>query len=177
MVGMARVELAAGLDALVARRFAQPAVRRTLAELEAETRRRAPAGKVWLTAHDERVRTSHVATDGQEVPGNLRYRLPKPGRTDTDLGVDLARRPRDPDLPIGNRIRCRCGSLPLPGAVARHVRAGDVQVLGAHVSGRVTVTYPRIGESEFPEHPDVGGGWARAALREVAARGAGTARP
>jgi hypothetical protein len=39
--------------------------------------RNAPDGKVWVTAHDERVRPSHVHADGQVVPDNLRYLIPK----------------------------------------------------------------------------------------------------
>lgn len=164
-----RVVLRPDLDAVVARQIAAPAVTELLDRVRAEAAAAAPDGKAWQTAGDERVRPSHEAADGQEVPANLRYQLPRAGHTTLGAGVDLAREPRDPSLPAEQERNCRCASAPLPGAVGRTMHATPVTVDGARASGRVTGTYPRIGESEYPDSGDSGGGWARAALRTVAA--------
>lgn len=104
---MTRFVVNPALDEEVARRFLAPRVERLTGRVEEEAKRLAPPAKVWITMRDERVRASHVHTDGQEVPDNLRFKLPKahddnPG----SQGWDLARQPRDPELPVANRINC-----------------------------------------------------------------------
>ncbi len=163
---MGRFTPARGLDETVASRFLAPAVDRLAEEVRDEGRRRAPDGKVWLTARDERVRDTHVRTDSQEVPANLRYALPSV----TGVGVDLARVPRDPNLPIGNAINCRCDSVPLPGVIARALHKSPTVVAGTRVRAEVTCEYHRVVESEFPSDGDSGGRWLGGAVRDVASR-------
>jgi hypothetical protein len=161
------------LNTVVAARIALPAVRRVAADVRDRVQRGAPDAKVWITRHDGRVRPSHREADRQEIPDNLRYLIPKVNTgndlNDIRIGFDQARAPRDPSLPIGNRINCRCASLPLQGAIARAVRLDDAQLSGTRVSARVSVRFNRIVESEHPSDPDRGGGWFRAAVEETAA--------
>ena len=170
---MTHFEPRPGLDTIVASTIALPAVRRVAADVRDRVQRGAPDGKVWVTAHDEKVRPSHRAADGQVVPDNLRYLLPKVNTgndvNDIRIGLDQARAPRDPNLPIGNRINCRCVSIGLHGIIARAVRLDEAVAAGPHVRARVSVRFPRIGESEHPSEPDRGGGWFRSAVEATAA--------
>ena len=63
--------------------------------------------KRWRSMHDERVRDSHAAVDGQIVPTE---------RTFT-VGGRAARYPGDPNLPIELRVNCFPGDTPVDGAV------------------------------------------------------------
>lgn len=154
------------LNARVSERFARPAVMRIQDALADAIRRNAPDAALWMSARDERVRPTHVEADGQTVPDNLRYVLTHPSTG----GHELARAPRDPDLSVGNRINCRCISAALVGAIAERVAKGDVQVVGPRVRATVSVSYPRVVESEHPGPDDGGGGWVRQAIVETAAR-------
>lgn len=160
---------AADLDAKVALRILTPRVEHLTSRVADEAQRLAPDGKVWITMRDERVRPSHVHTDGQEVPDNLRYKLPKalddnPG----SQGWDLARRPRDPELPIANRINCRCESVPVPRAVAEAIHRLPLLITGTKVRGTVVCTYPRAAEAEYGSDGDAGAHFMSGAVDHVA---------
>lgn len=184
--GVTNVELRGDLEEALARALARP-VQRVTEQVAAQAAENAPAGQVWVTHADERVRLSHQAADGQLIPANLRFRMPKSvyvrkgrgpdGRAVNPAGgwrlvpgVDLARRPRDPDLPLHQRIRCRCQLVTVPGAVGAGVRVVAARAVGTRVAGQVVVVFPRVAESEFPDGADGGGGWLRGAARTVAAR-------
>jgi hypothetical protein len=168
---------ARGLDENVARGVLLPAVERVKRALRDEMRDRAPDGKVWMTARDERVRQTHVHADSQEIPANLRYVLEVPGRGGQPTGeVELARRPRDPDLSIANAINCRCESVSVPDAVARQIHDHPAVLAGTRVRATVTCDYHRVVESEYPEQPDGGGRWAGSAVADVARRISDVAR-
>jgi hypothetical protein len=152
----------AGLDARIAAVAARH-VRGLVTDTAGLTRVYAPPAKVWVTAHDERVRPSHARADAQTIPGNLRYVL---ASADNRPGTELAVAPRDPDLRISNRINCRCISVELPGVVGAAVTSSTA-VAGTRVTGRVEVRFNRVVESEFPSSPDHGGGWMRKALRDA----------
>lgn len=173
---MARFEPAPGLDEEIARRLLAPQVGRLSRAVMMAARRRAPAGKRWQSVGDERVRHSHRAANGQTAPDNLRYYLPKVNTgndvNDIRVGYDLARYPRDPELPIGNRIHCRCSSLPVPGWISSRIWAQDVVVAGARVRAQVTCDAPRCVGAEVGEHGDPGAHFMTGALREIAGRGA-----
>lgn len=128
-------------------------------------RANAPAVRVWVTAHDERVRKSHEDADAQVIPDNLRFILDKPGTTSTEL----ARAPRDPNLSQANSINCRCIDVEVPGTLAASFHRTDVEVIGPRASAEVYSRFPRVVESEFPGQGDGGGGWAAEALERVAA--------
>lgn len=177
------------LDREVAARFLLPHVDRLTGRVAEEARRLAPGVKVWLTMRDERVRTTHRLADGQAVPDNLRFRLHKaqadthglrastPEATggaapDTNLGYapgwDLARYPGDPDLPVGQRINCRCQALPLPEALRAAIHADPATLTGTEVRGRVTCTFPRAGEAEYGTDQDTGAHFMAGAIDRVA---------
>jgi hypothetical protein len=99
---VSRFQPAKDLDAQVAARLARPFVDRLADELLGPSKAYAPDGKIWITQRDEVVRHSHVETDGQTVPENLRYKVP----STKGVGTDLARQPRDTALPLPNRINC-----------------------------------------------------------------------
>lgn len=171
---MARAVLSPGLDVEIANKIARPFVARVLDMLQDEARRGAPSTNVWITARDERVRASHREADAQVVPSNLRFKIPKVATgddvNDIRAGFDLARYPRDPDLPVGNRINCRCEAPPLPELLRQSIHRGDVHVEGSRVSGTVETRFPRAAESEFGTSDDDGAYYMTNALREVAAR-------
>lgn len=178
-----RVELRKDLDAVVAR-MVQPLVDRLTEDVAAEARRKAPAAKAWITADDERVRPSHADADGQTIPANLRFKLRKqvyirgggrgsrvPGHTALNAhAFDLAREPRDADLPAEQREGCRCIAVELPGLIARKVHASRAVVDGTRVWGRVEVRFTRIVESEHGTSKDEAARFMGAALDTVAAR-------
>lgn len=185
---MARVELRHDLNAVVAR-MAAASVERLAREVAREGRERAPAAKVWISRDDERVRPAHADAHGQEIPGNLRYKLPKQvyvhgggrgsdisGHTELVPGVDLARKPRDPKLPLAQRVNCRCISVTLPGLIARRIYTGAVVVTGTRARAQVTVRFNRIVESEFGTSEDSASRFLGGAVDVVAARVRASAR-
>jgi hypothetical protein len=166
-----RFEPSPTLDVFVAERFLVPEIERLKVLVRDAARDRAPDGKVWVTARDERVRTTHRHADSQEIPANLRYVLRRPGKAP---GTELARVPRDPNLSIGNAINCRCESIPLPGAVARTIHDGPTVIAGTRVRAEITCSYHRAAESEFGGDGDEGAHFMGGAIDEVAARTRGT---
>lgn len=161
---MGHFEPVPGLDRIIAEKIAAPRIRRILDMLADEARRRAPDGKVWVTMRDERVRDSHFEADTQVVPVNLRFLLPTP------TGHDLARHPRDPNLPAGQRINCRCDDPTLPDVIRDTIVQGDLTIVGNRVSGDVYTRFPRAAESNYAGPPDEPTHFMDGALYEVAAR-------
>jgi hypothetical protein len=141
------------LEAEVAARILRPLVDQATDRVRDGARAGAPPVKVWLTARDERVRPSHVRTDGQAIPANLRYKVPRPdvGNDvgDERTGHELAREPRDPSLSIGNRANCRCASVLVPGMLGETIHAEPAVVIGPKVTGTVYTRFPRAAESEL----------------------------
>jgi hypothetical protein len=167
---MGRVMLRRDLDVMVAATMIRPKVERIVEDLRDEARRLAPDAKVWVTAEDERVRYSHEHVHGETIPENLRYRLPsvayvrRVGYVPVEGRADLAREPRDPALPVEQRINCRCVSVGLPGVVAASIHAGSVTVSGRRVTGEVYTRFPRAEESEFGTSEDEPAVFMRGAL-------------
>jgi hypothetical protein len=159
-------EIATGLDEAVAQHIVRPAIERINTLLSDEAKRRAPEVKVWVTAHDERVRPSHVETDGQAIPENLRFQLPKMiyvskgrgpdghalnpagGYKVTPGDYDMAREPRDASLPIAQRANCRCDSPRIPTMLKDSINEQAVVVSGTRVTGGIETRFPRAAESE-----------------------------
>lgn len=163
---MARFEPNTGLDEVIAVRYGKPHIERVLLSLRDSARGKAPPTRVWITARDERVRRTHVETDSQVVPDNLRFKLP---RRD-GLGYDMARHPRDRDLPIEQRANCRCEDPTVGNLLANSIHATDVDIRGTFVSGSVVTGFPRAAESEFGTDKDKPAHYMTNALREVAER-------
>lgn len=163
---MGTFEPRAGLDETIAQRIARPRIARVLDMLRDEARARAPVTRIWVTVRDERVRKTHFETDAQVIPDNLRFKMP---RTDGS-GHDLARHPRDPNLPIAQRANCRCDDPTIPHLLRESIHAGDVQVVGTRVSGEVYTDFPRAAESEKGTSEDTAAHYMLGALQEVALR-------
>ena len=163
---MSRVEIADGLDNVVAERFMKPRVDRALDMLKDAAQSKAPATRAWVTMRDERVRKSHIDSDGQVIPANLRFKVPKPG----GVGIEMARHPRDPNLSAGNRINCRCDDPTIPHLLRVTIVRTPVTVSGTRVEGSVETRFPRAPESEFGTSEDAPAHFMTTALREVALR-------
>lgn len=161
-----RFEPAAGLDAAVAARILRPRVDRINEDVRDAARRLAPDVRVWLTVRDERVRRTHVKTDGQMIPDNLRFKLPKT----IGVGVDLAKHPRDTNLPVAQRINCRCADPTIPGVLAASIHSFPAVLQGTRVVAETETRFPRAAESENGTSQDPAAYFMRDALREVAAR-------
>lgn len=184
-----RVELRQDLDAVVAR-MVRPTVDRLTAAVAREARDRAPAVKIWLTAEDERVRPAHAKADGQTIPANLRFKLRNQsyirggGRGSRTSGrivlsgntFDLAREPRDEDLPADQRYRCRCIAVEVPGVIARNIVTSPAAIEGTSVRGQVSVRFNRIVESEHGTSKDHPARFLGGALAAVASRTRSRAR-
>lgn len=163
---VSRFEPAPGLDARVAARIARPKVDRINESVRDAARRNAPPVRIWITMRDERVRHTHVLTDGQVIPDNLRFKMPAV----TGVGHDLAKHPRDPSLPLEQRIHCRCEDPTVAGAIARTIHAFPSVLQGTRVVAQTETRFPRAAESENGNTNDPGAFFMRNALREVAAR-------
>lgn len=167
--GMARLELRRDLDKLVAERFAAPHVERVTERIRDDARRRAPNAKRWVSMRDDRVRPTHVVADGQMVPANVPFRVPRPQILSGAVTgeVELAMRPRDPALSAANAANCRCAAPDVPEALRASIHATDVEVIGARARAEVYSEFPHAVESE---HADTNGDWMGGALA-AAARG------
>jgi len=60
-------------------------------------------GKRWVTMHDDRVRDTHVPLHGTTIALSALFRV----------GDGLGQGPVDPQLPVGERINCRCRLEPV----------------------------------------------------------------
>jgi hypothetical protein len=164
----ARFEPRRGLDAEIAVRIVQPKVRRVLDALKDEAQRRAPETRTWVTMRDEVVRPTHVSTDGQTIPANLRFKVEKPGGVGE---YELARHPGDTALSPANRYNCRCDDPTIPHLLRQSIHASNVTVSGTVVSGEVYTEFPRAAESEFGNPgEDEAAHFMTGALVEIAAR-------
>lgn len=178
-----RIELHKDLD-FRATGLVRSAVNKLAATVAREAQLRAPAARVWLTAADERVRPSHVDADGQTIPVNLRFKLRKqvyvkgggrgskvPGHMElARSGFDLAREPRDEDLPPDQRKQCRCADVTLPGVIAKKIRTSAAVVEGTRARAQVWVRFNRIIESEHGTAKDRPARFMGSAVEVVAAR-------
>lgn len=167
---MNSVTFAPDLDVQIAEQVVRPHLENALSMLHDAARRLAPDCKVWVSMRDPLVRTSHVATDGQTIPDNLRFILPRPGSSSTAAGSEMARQPRDPALSTGNAINCRCEPVPSPSPLRTSIHKTQVQVAGTRVYGEVYTEFPRAAESEFGTSQDQPAAFMSNALREVASR-------
>lgn len=152
---------AKGLDDVIAAKVLQPRVNAVAHRLLETAQRTAPPSKVWVTLEDERVRHSHRAVDGQEIPDNIPFILPRPDH----MGHETGMMPRSPEFTVANRINCRCVAVTLPEAIARSMRLDPATVVAARVTAQVWTGYERAAESEHAAH---GGGWFNRAAHEVA---------
>ncbi|MFJ3793566.1 hypothetical protein [Kitasatospora sp. NPDC090091] len=128
-----------GLEALVAAMIA-PEVGEIADKVAAQARRLAPPTKQWITVGDDRVRHTHVQTEGQSVPDNLRFEVPSMDwdRRHRGLGAHTyMKAPRDQtSRAVANIKNCRCHTTLDPAGISRGINSGPPIVAG----NRVTVT-------------------------------------
>ncbi|MFF1600828.1 hypothetical protein ACFVYV_25520 [Streptomyces mirabilis] len=140
-----------GLEEALARMLA-PYVQRIAHQVEIEAKRLAPPTKRWVTVGDDRVRPTHVAAQGQEVPGNLRFTI-------NSMRWDMEHRglgpstymlePRDvSSRAVANLKNCRCTTHKDPQGIARHINTGQPVVSGKKVTVTVSVQAPQVVEAE-----------------------------
>ncbi|MEV0996874.1 hypothetical protein [Nonomuraea sp. NPDC050202] len=161
-----KARISPGLAKRLAAGVIRDKVERITEAVAEEAKDRAPDAKRWQTTNGAEARPSHRHADGQTIPATIPYQLPKmeyvgrasddrgraaagAGRWVTSTAVDLADRPRDPSLPIHQRINCECQSVIVPGVIAAATRALPTRVRGSKVSAAVEVVFDRIAEAEF----------------------------
>ncbi|MFJ4880065.1 hypothetical protein ACIP93_33325 [Streptomyces sp. NPDC088745] len=148
---MAKFTPAQGLEEQLARMLA-PDVRRIAHQVEIEAKRLAPPTKRWVTVGDDRVRPTHIAANGQEVPGNLRFKLNSMRWDIEHRGVGAHTYMLEPldrtSRAIANLKNCRCSAHREPDGIARHINTGQPVVAGKKVTVTVSVQAPMVVEAE-----------------------------
>jgi hypothetical protein len=142
---------APGLEEALARMIA-PYVQRIAHQVEIEAKRLAPPTKRWVTVGDDKVRPTHVAAQGQEVPGNLRFSINSMEWDIKHRGVGpktYMLEPKDESSrAVANLKNCRCTTHKDPQGIARHINTGQPVVAGKKVTVTVSVTAPQVVEAE-----------------------------
>lgn len=137
------------IDALTAKSPLSPAQADNVAETATQAATNAglfaalevvqPAAIRWVTCRDDKVRPTHVAEDRDTIPFGMTF----------DVGGYPARFPGDPDLPIGERINCRCSLAYVDGTEARRVVGATkaelrVKATNLAISGRSTMSKAQL---------------------------------
>ncbi|GAA5071012.1 hypothetical protein [Streptomyces similanensis] len=142
---------AQGLEQALARMIA-PHVQRIARQVEIEAKRLAPPTKRWVTVGDDRVRPTHVAAQGQVVPGNLRFSINSMAwdRRHRGLGPQTYMlEPKDESSrAVANLKNCRCTTHNDPDGIARNINAGPPVITGKKVTVTVSATGPMVVEAE-----------------------------
>ncbi|MEU1592774.1 hypothetical protein ABZ468_07910 [Streptomyces sp. NPDC005708] len=148
---MAKFTPAQGLEARLAAMLA-PAVQRIAHQVEVEAKRLAPPTKRWVTVGDDKVRPTHVAAQGQEVPGNLRFTINSMAWDMKHRGLGpktYMRQPKDESSrAVANIKNCRCTTAQDPDGIARHINTSQPVVAGKKVTVTVSVQAPMVVEAE-----------------------------
>ncbi len=148
---MSKFTAAPGLEEALARMVASH-IRRIAQQVEIEAKRLAPPVKHWVTVGDDKVRPTHVAAQGQEVPGNLRFAINSMDwdRRHRGLGdKTYMREPKDQtSRAVANIKNCRCTSHTDPDGIARNINTGPPVVSGKKVTVTVTARGRLVVEAE-----------------------------
>lgn len=148
---MAKFTPAQGLEEALARMVA-PHVHRIAQQVEIEAKRLAPPVKRWVTVADDKVRPTHNAAQGQEVPGNLRFAINSMDwdRRHRGLGEKTyMREPKDESSrAVANIKNCRCTTHSDPDGIARNINTGQPVVSGKKVTVTVTARGHLVVEAE-----------------------------
>ncbi|RZU28329.1 hypothetical protein EV284_6495 [Streptomyces sp. BK022] len=148
---MAKFTATPGLEEALARMIA-PHVQRIAHQVELEAKRLAPPMKRWVTMGDDKVRHTHVAAQGQEVPGNLRFEVNSMDWDRKHRGVGdktYMTEPRDESSrAVANLKNCRCMAHSERDGISKLINTGQPVVTGKRVTVTVSVTGPRIVEAE-----------------------------
>ncbi|MGY4934913.1 hypothetical protein ACWD7T_28140 [Streptomyces sp. 900116325] len=148
---MAKFTPTHGIEEQLAQMLA-PAVQRIAHQVEIEAKRLAPPTKRWVTMGDDKVRPTHVAAQGQVVPGNLRFELNSMRWDIEHRGVGAHTYMVEPgdrsSRAIANLKNCRCTTHKDPDGIARHINTGQPVVAGKKVTVTVSVQAPMVVEAE-----------------------------
>ncbi|MEV8344548.1 hypothetical protein [Streptomyces niveus] len=148
---MGKFTPAPGLEEALARMVA-PAVHRIARQVEVEAKRLAPPVKRWVTVGDNRVRPTHIAAQGQEVPGNLRFAINSMDWDRRHRGVGdktYMRAPKDESSrAVANIKNCRCTTHNIRDGIAKNISTGQPVVAGKKVTVTVTARAHLVVEAE-----------------------------
>ncbi|GGT26979.1 hypothetical protein GCM10010222_80970 [Streptomyces tanashiensis] len=101
---------------------------------------------------DNKVRPTHVAANGQEVPDNLRFKIDSMDWDIEHRGVGARTymiRPKDESSrAVANLKNCRCTVHRDPNGIAQHINTGQPVVAGKKVTVTVSVQAHLVVEAE-----------------------------
>jgi hypothetical protein len=149
----AKFHVEPGLEAKLAQLIA-PKVHEIAREVERQAKVFAPPTKKWITVADAKVRPTHVAAHGQEVPANLRFKINSMQWDMQHRGLGpttYMKAPRDSSSrAVANIKNCRCHSMSIPDGISRNIRTLPPVVAGS------TVTVKVIAEGEWVIPAEIG---------------------
>ncbi|MGC4950903.1 hypothetical protein ACLQ2N_32525 [Streptomyces sp. DT224] len=150
---MAKFHVEPGLEQKLAQLIA-PQVHEIARRVERQAKVFAPPTKKWITVADDKVRPTHAAAHGQEVPANLRFKI-KSMRWDMQhrgLGpTTYMKEPRDSSSrAVANIKNCRCHAQSISDGISRNIRTLPPVVAGS------TVTVKVIAEGEWVVPAEIG---------------------
>lgn len=137
---MATFRVAPGLEEQLALMIA-PKVEDIARRVERHAKVLAPPTKKWITVADDKVRPTHVAAHGQEVPDNLRFEINSMqwDRDHRGLGpITYMLEPRDQSSrAVANIKNCRCHAQSIADGISRNIRTLPPVVAGKKVTVKV----------------------------------------
>ncbi|RSS97253.1 hypothetical protein EF903_01660 [Streptomyces sp. WAC05292] len=146
---MAKFHVEPGLEEKLAALIA-PKIYEIAREVERQAKVFAPPTKKWVTVADDKVRPTHIAAHGQEVPANLRFKINSMQWDRDHRGVGpltYMKAPRDESSrAVANLKNCRCHARTIPDGISRHINTRPPVVTGS----TVTVKVVAVGEWVIP---------------------------
>lgn len=137
---MATFHVEPGLEQKLAQLIA-PKIHEIARAVERQAKVFAPPTKKWITVADDKVRPTHVAAHGQEVPDNLRFKINSMDWDRRHRGVGALtymKAPRDESSrAVANLKNCRCHAQSIPDGISRNIRALPPVITGSTVTARV----------------------------------------
>jgi hypothetical protein len=150
---MAKFHVEPGLEEKLAWLIA-PQVEEIAREVERQAKVFAPPTKKWITVADDKVRPTHIAAHGQEVPDNLRFKINSMQWDREHRGVGALtymKAPRDESSrAVANLKNCRCHARSIPDGISRNIRTLPPVVSGSQVTVKV------VAEGEWVVPAEIG---------------------
>lgn len=137
---MAKFHVEPGLEQKLAVMLA-PKVHEIAREVERQAKVFAPPTKQWITVGDDKVRPTHVAAHGQEVPDNLRFAVNSMRWDRQHRGVGektYMKAPRDEtSRAVANIKNCRCHARSIPDGISRNISTLPPVITGSTITVKV----------------------------------------
>ncbi|MEU0857411.1 hypothetical protein ABZ352_18505 [Streptomyces griseofuscus] len=150
---MATFHVTPGLEEQLAQLIA-PKVQEIGREVERQAKLLAPPTKKWITLSDDKVRPTHAAAHGQEVPDNLRFAINSMAWDRQHRGVGALtymKAPRDESSrAVANIKHCRCHVQTVPDGISRNIHSMPLVVAGT------TVTVKVVAEGDWVVPAEIG---------------------